>query len=109
MTSIVLKRIKAFIIDYLIILTYIGVLLAVTLFISRIFSLDLKKPTPALAQLIGFTTLTLPVILYFTLSENGRYAGTLGKKRFGLQVRSVNLEKAGFGQLLIRNCIKFLP
>ena len=107
--SIVLRRIKAFAIDYLIILLYIGLLLATTLLVSRVFSVNIEKPGPVSGQLIGFFTLTLPVILYFTISENSKKAGTIGKRTFHLQVVSNNFTKVRFGQLLIRNSVKFLP
>ena len=100
---------KAFIIDYVIILIYIGMLLGMSLLVSRIFKLKLDNLSPVAGELIAFVTLTLPVILYFTLSENGKYAGTIGKRKLGLHVVSKPLTKASFGQLLIRNCIKFLP
>ena len=108
-TSIVIKRLKAFIIDYFIILIYIGLLLGITLLFSRIFQLKLDNVNPVTGGLIAFITLTLPVILYFTLSENGKYSGTIGKRKFGIHVVSKTLTKARLGQLLIRNCIKFLP
>jgi len=108
-TSIVIKRLKAFVIDYFIILIYIGLLLGATLLISKILQLKLGNVNPVIGELIAFATLTVPVILYFTLSENGNYAGTIGKRRFGLQIVNKTLTKANIGQLLIRNCIKFLP
>jgi uncharacterized RDD family membrane protein YckC len=108
-TSIVIERLKAFVIDYLIILIYIGMLFGATILISNYFHLKLDNVNPAFGELIGFATLTLPVILYFTLSENGRYVGTIGKRKIGLQIMSKSLTKASFKQLLIRNCIKFLP
>ena len=95
-TSIIIKRLKAFIIDYFIILIYIGLLLGATLSISAIFHLKLENVNPVIGELIAFATLTLPVILYFVISENSEYAGTIGKRKMGVQ-------------LLIRNCIKFLP
>ena len=64
---------------------------------------------PAQGQLIGFTTLTLPVIGYFTLSEYSRYAGTIGKRTCGLVVVAADASKARLPQLLVRNLIKFLP
>lgn len=80
-----------------------------TILISNHFHLKLNNVNPVNGELIGFATLTLPVILYFTLSENGKYGGTIGKRKFGLQIMSKSLTKASFKQLLLRNCIKFLP
>jgi uncharacterized RDD family membrane protein YckC len=107
--SIVIKRLKAFAIDYLIIVFYIGLLLGVTLIISKLFYLKLNNVNPVSGEIIAFLTLTLPVILYFTLSENGKNAGTIGKRKFALQVVSTSRTKANIRQLLLRNCIKFLP
>ena len=108
-TSIVIKRLKAFVVDYLIILTYMGLLFGATVLISKLFHLKLENTNPLIGELIAFVTLTLPVILYFMFYENGKYAGTIGKRKFGLQVVSNSLTKASIGQLLIRNFIKFLP
>jgi uncharacterized RDD family membrane protein YckC len=84
-------------------------LLGTTLLIAEIFQLNLNTINPVTGELIAFATLTLPVILYFTLSENGKHAGTIGKRRFQLHVVNKSLMKAGAWQLLLRNCIKFLP
>ena len=105
----VIKRIKAFAVDYLIILLYIGFLLTATLLVSKTFAINLRGLSPLSGQLLGFTTLTLPVVLYFTISENSRYAATIGKRKVHLQVVSIKGSKAGFGQLFVRNCTKFLP
>ncbi len=106
---LIIERLKAFTIDYAIILIYIGVLTGVTLLTVSLFDLKFESINPATGQLIGFTTLTLPVILYFTLLEKGKYAGTIGKRKTGLQVVSISSAKVTVGQLLLRNCIKFLP
>ena len=107
--SIVIKRLKAFVIDYFIILIYVGILFSGTILISKYFHLKLDNVNPVIGELIGFTTLTLPVILYFTFSENSKYGGTIGKRKIGLQIISKSLTKASLKQLLLRNCIKFLP
>jgi len=101
--------VKAFIIDYVIILIYIGLLLGATLLVSNVFKLKLDNLSPVAGEVIAFVTLTLPVILYFTLSENGKYAGTIGKRKLGLHVVGKTSTTATAWQLLIRNCIKFLP
>ena len=107
--SIVIKRLKAFVIDYLISLIYIGILFGGTILISKFFDLKLDNVNPVNGEIIGFATLTLPVILYFTLSENGKYLGTIGKRKIGLQIVSKSLTKASIKQLILRNCLKFLP
>jgi len=84
-------------------------LLGATLSISAIFHLKLENVNPVIGELIAFATLTLPVILYFVISENSEYAGTIGKRKMGVQIVNKTLVKASIGQLLIRNCIKFLP
>ncbi|MEI9810695.1 MAG: RDD family protein [Bacteroidota bacterium] len=107
--SLVIKRIKAFVIDYAIILIYIGLLFGVTLLVFRIFQLVPADVHPVAGQLIGFATLTAPVILYFILSEKSKHAGTAGKRKLGLRVVNTHLTRATVAQLLVRNCIKFLP
>ena len=103
------RRLKAFLIDYLFIVIYIFFLFGTTLLISKVFNISLNNISPIYAEIVGFTTLTLPVILYFVLTENSRHAGSFGKRNLKLQVVSEDLAKASFSQLLIRNCIKFLP
>ena len=105
----VIKRLKAFLIDYLLIVIYILLLLGVTLLISKIFHFQLGNINPAVGELIGFTTLTLPVILYFIFTENSKYSGSVGKRKFKLQVVNNDLTKTNFTRLLIRNSIKFFP
>lgn len=80
-----------------------------TILISKFFDLKLDNVNPVNGEIIGFATLTLPVILYFTLSENGKYLGTIGKRKIGLQIVNKSLTKASIKQLLLRNCLKFLP
>jgi len=108
-SSIVIARFKAFAIDYLIIIGYIVLLFAATLAISRLLDADLDNIDTLTAELIGFITLTLPVILYFSFTEAGKFAGSIGKIRFHLKVIPVSKHKASFFQALLRNVIKFLP
>ena len=107
--SLVVPRIKAFAIDYLIILAYIGLLLGATVLVSNFADISLENVNTTRAELIGFITLTLPAILYFSFTESGKHGGSVGKRIFGLKVVTKNLNRAGFTQLLVRNLIKFLP
>lgn len=107
--SIIISRLKAFAIDYLIILGYICLLFAATLAISRLLDADLDNTDTLTAEVIGFLTLTLPVILYFSFTEAGKYGGSVGKRRFNLKVIPVSRIRTSFFQALLRNVIKFLP
>lgn len=103
------KRLKAFLLDYLIIIVYIGFLYGITMFLLRIFPHSLQDMKPLSEQLLGFICLTLPVILYFTISESSKYSGTVGKRVYHLKLVTKHFLEANFGQLFFRNIIKFLP
>ena len=105
----ILKRIYAILIDYLVIIGYMLILSSFTFMFSSLFNLYLQINNPWLGELIGFCTLTLPVILYFVFSENSHYRGTIGKRFLGLKVVSNSSQVANFYQLVVRNSIKFLP
>ncbi|WP_420632214.1 RDD family protein [Candidatus Leptofilum sp.] len=54
-------------------------------------------------------TVSVPIWLYFVLSERSRWQATLGKWLMGLQVTSVAGGKASWRQLLGRTVLKLLP
>jgi uncharacterized RDD family membrane protein YckC len=108
-TIFIVRRVKAFAIDYIIILIYAILLFGASLVISKLFHLDINNIHPVAGELIGFATLTLPVILYFALSESSGYAATIGKRKFRLRVVEQNGTRAGLLRLLIRNFMKFFP
>lgn len=94
-----LKRILAFIIDYLIILTYAALLLGATLWLT-----EPKLMHPLKAQVIGFISLTIPVFLYSYLLERSTYRGTLGKRLMRI---SVQYKKPV--DIAQRNILKYIP
>lgn len=99
--KLIQKRSLAGFIDYCIIISYAGILfLLVTTF--RPIENMLRTSNPIIAQLIGFFTLTLPVFIYFYLSEKGSHRATIGKRITKIQVSST-------GSILKRNLFKFLP
>jgi uncharacterized RDD family membrane protein YckC len=106
MTKTLLNRIIASIIDYGIIAAYATVLFLVS---STIFSIfDWKfSGSPYLGQLIGFITLTFPVITYSYLTEKSNWKGTVGKKLRKLCVLT-DLNKST-NNILLRNILKYLP
>src|SRR5690625_2899891 len=103
------KRMLAFLIDYVMIALYAVVGVGT---ISVIFKNELEPfvtSTPLLGQLIGFVTLTLPVMLYFMLSEYSSRQATVGKKIARLRVATNNGTRITLLQVLIRTVVKFLP
>ena len=103
----IVKRGLAFLIDYVLIISYAVCLYFVSSFLQSFISIDLSSETPLVNQGIGFVTLTLPVFLYFYFSERSAKAATLGKQILGLRVqvqKDISSQK-----ILKRNIVKFLP
>jgi uncharacterized RDD family membrane protein YckC len=101
MSKLVVKRVLAFAIDYLIIVTYALLLFAFSTL------LDIGTLGPTEEQLLGFSTLTLPVFLYAYFTERSPRAGTIGKRIIRLKIVPHN--ETDTANVFIRNLIKFLP
>ncbi|MET3574220.1 RDD family protein [Bhargavaea ullalensis] len=101
-------RIKAFLIDYLLIAAYIILLGLVSVFlfpqIQRLFA-----GPPALAQTAGFFLMTLPVSAYFIISDSAAGRGSLGKRIVGLQVTDLRCRPLSLPRSILRTALKFLP
>ncbi len=96
-----IKRSLAFGVDYLVIITYAGLLFLLSTALELGVYLDGKSQW--VQQAVGFSTLTFPVFVYCTLSEY--YWGyTLGKWVFKLRV--IGRKKSS---VVWRNLLKFLP
>jgi uncharacterized RDD family membrane protein YckC len=101
------RRIAAFMLDWLVILVWAGVLFTIVLIAS---GGEVRAPSgPWRAQLLGFLTMTLPVAAYFTLCEASKFRGTPGKKAVGLRVVGADGQRLGLGAAVVRNLVKFLP
>lgn len=101
MKKLLIKRVLAFGIDYLVIVAYALLLFGIT----SLFGLTVFGPIRG--QVVGFVTLTLPVFLYFYLNERSTYRATIGKRVMNISVIT-NLQ-SGNRNVLIRNVLKFLP
>jgi len=103
MESLIFRRLIACSLDYMIIVLY-----AILLYqMSIILNLKELEMTPISGQLIGFLSLTLPVFLYFYLSEKGRRRATIGKRIMNISVcPKSDIIKP---RILKRNILKFLP
>jgi len=98
--------------DYLVILGYLAVLgtggLLLTLGpLGSDWSALVS--TPWRMDLLAFFTTVLPVIAYFTWSEQSVAGATWGKKRVGLKVVGLDGRRLSAGKALLRSVAKFLP
>ena len=105
----ILTRFLAFFIDYIVIIVYAGFLFGIVTLIYSITGETYSNQSPIKGQLIGFLTLTIPVILYFNLMESHKGQATIGKYVFKLKVTNEQFGKPNFKRLLLRNALKFTP
>lgn len=101
------QRLIAAFIDLGIIIIYVLILLGVALTTFWIIGTPPKLSVNN-AHLLGFLTLTLPVMIYFIVSEL-QYSASPGKRFDRLKVSSFNGCPLTLKQIIIRNVIKFLP
>ena len=104
-------RLTAFALDYLPIFAYLSALVAVGSFLGRAYP-DVAATTfgrPTTAQAVGFILVTLPVGLYFALSEASPRQATWGKRRRGLRVVGPHGDRPSLGRSAARTALKFVP
>ena len=104
-------RVSAFAFDYLPIALYLSLMVALGFTVNTVFP-DISGrlfATPLSSQVTGFLTITLPVTLYFALSESSSWMATWGKRRKGLKV--VQAHGRGLSRLRAfgRTALKFVP
>ena len=104
------QRVKAFALDYFIILVYLSAITLLFLIINRfangsgwLFAGRIQ------AQVTGFLLLTLPIALYFAITESSTRQGTWGKQRLGLKVTDRNGYRIPFWKAFGRTLLKFIP
>jgi uncharacterized RDD family membrane protein YckC len=103
---LIFKRILAWIIDWVVILLYAVLLFGIMMTLNSFGIIGLGAVHPVKGQLIGFLTLTLPVILYCILFEAGQRHATLGKRVMKIEVTGTPLTTR---EIVLRNIIKFIP
>lgn len=103
---LVFKRMLAWMIDWLIILVYATLLFGTTMALTFFNVIQVEKVHPVKGQLLGFLTLTLPVILYCILFEVGSKHATPGKRILKIEVTGTPLTSR---EIILRNILKFIP
>jgi len=104
------QRAGAFALDYVIILFYLVAITLLSWLINSLFGgTQWLFTNRARAQAIAFLLITLPVTLYFALSEFSIQQATWGKRRLGLKVTDYNGDRISFWRSLARTSLKFFP
>ncbi|WP_054028822.1 RDD family protein [Bacillus sp. FJAT-28004] len=107
-TVSVSTRLIAFLWDYVIILGYLFLLFGVS-FLVKPLLIPLFMASPLSGEITGFLLITLPVYLYFALSEGSKSQATWGKQKMGIVVTDLIGQPIGIGNSLFRSAIKFIP
>lgn len=101
-------RFKAFLIDYVFICAYLALLFVVNMFLfpdlQKLFQGSLIQ-----AQFAGFLMVTLPVSIYFILSDSAFGGQSFGKRKLGIRTVTRNGKSVSVPQAVLRTVFKFLP
>ncbi len=107
------QRVAAFAIDYAVIAAYIGLLTGAGFASRALLHQQLGLPRTDSEKIhdhaVAFLTLTLPVALYFALSEASRSQATFGKRARRLRVTTTDGQRVPLGRSLVRSAVKFAP
>jgi uncharacterized RDD family membrane protein YckC len=105
------RRSLAFLVDYLVIAVWLVVLVGIALGL-RAVAPDLTDAVfgdPLSAESAGFVLLTLPVILYFAISEAAPRGATIGKRRMSIRVVTQAGAPVSLPRSFARTILKLLP
>ncbi|WP_416150757.1 RDD family protein [Salipaludibacillus sp. HK11] len=108
MNASFLLRLKAFLIDYLLILVYLFVIFVGNIFLFPSLQ-DFFTGSLIVAQLTGFLMVTLPISLYFIVSDSKIGRQSYGKKKTGIQVVDNAGAPLSMKRITLRTVIKFAP
>ena len=104
------KRAGAFALDYIVILGYLIGIALLSLLANALFGASQWLFADRVrAQLVAFLIVTLPVTLYFAISESSASQATWGKRRLKLKVVDRNGNQIGIWRSLARTLLKFIP
>ena len=104
------QRVAAFALDYIIILGYLLAVTLIFLLVNQVFGVNQWLFADRVrAQFFAFLLVTLPVILYFAVSESSARQATSGKGRLKLKVVNRNGNRIRFWRAFGRTVLKFIP
>jgi uncharacterized RDD family membrane protein YckC len=102
-----LRRLVAFCVDWLLIALWGSVLFGAVMALTGGRGTSVGDPWTS--QAIGLVTMTIPVTLYFALTESSGWQASVGKRILRLRVTSASGERLSPGRSLLRNAVKFIP
>jgi uncharacterized RDD family membrane protein YckC len=105
-------RTLAFLLDYILIAAYIGVLVVVSisLGLGPLKTVFLKLfADPNSSEITAFLLLVLPILLYFALFECSPWQVTWGKRKMGLLVTTTDGKRLTLPRSLLLSLLKFVP
>ena len=105
--ELAIRRLLAFFVDWLVIAAWGGALFGAVVLINA--GIPSRPSSPWLSQAIGFVAMTLPVLLYFALTESASAQATLGKRALHLHVVRSDGEQLQLSTSLLRSAVKFAP
>lgn len=97
------RRIRAGVIDLGLALAWAAVVVGAGFGLR---SAGLLTLAPLALNLIGGTLIVVPIVLFFSLAEGGRYEANPGKQWSGLRVRRLDGRPLGRPRALLRNFVK---
>lgn len=104
------QRAGAFALDYILILGYLLALTLSSLLADSLFGASQWLFADRIrAQFVAFLLVTLPVTLYFAVTESSPRQATWGKGRLKLKVADRAENRIGFWRSLLRTSLKFIP
>jgi uncharacterized RDD family membrane protein YckC len=106
------QRLRAFLLDYLIIAAYLVLLALVSVGLGfgplrNVFQAMFANPN--ISEFSAFLLLVLPVILYFALLESSSWQATWGKRKVGLGVIGMHGARLSLPRSFVRTLLKFAP
>lgn len=108
MNATFFQRLKAFMLDYLLIFAYL-----IALFILNVFLIpslqQFFQGSLVTAQIMGFLMVTLPVSIYFIISDSILGGQSFGKKKMGIKVINAKGQTLSVPHAIYRIILKFMP
>ncbi|MDF2670863.1 MAG: hypothetical protein K0R67_3169 [Paenibacillus sp.] len=108
MAATFIQRLKAFLLDYMLILLYLGLVVVISVFIFPQIQ-QLFTHSPILSQLYGFLIVTLPITLYFVIMDCRLGGQSFGKRKLNIRVVAQSGQPLSVPHSLVRTVIKFTP